>query len=60
MGPSQKRQIDVRVRLNAAWPAGVRIRPALVVGVKSASLASPRDSWTIPVRAYYGAEPGPD
>jgi len=60
MGPGQKRQIGVRVRLNAAWPAGVRIRPALVVGVKSASLAPPCYGWTVPVRGYYGAEPGPD
>jgi hypothetical protein len=60
MGPGQKRQINVSVRMNAAWPAGVQIRPALVVGVKNASLAYPYYGYTVPVKVYYGSGPGPD
>jgi hypothetical protein len=60
MGPGQKRQINLSVRMNAGWPAGTQIKPAIVVGVKNTGVAYPYYGYTIPVKVFYGAGSGPD
>jgi hypothetical protein len=60
LGPGEKRQLNVRVRMNAAWPRDVTYRPSLLLQVRDAAAPGPSYAYVIPVSVYYGTGPGPD
>ena len=60
LGPGEKRQLNVRVRMNTAWPQGVTYRPSLLVQVRDAATTGPSYAYVVPVSVYYGTGPGPD
>lgn len=60
LGPGEKRQLNVRVRMNAAWPRNVTYRPSLLVQVRDAAATGPSYAYVVPVSVYYGTGPGPD
>jgi hypothetical protein len=60
LGPGEKRQVNVRVRMNTAWPQNAMYRPSLLVQVRDAATTGPSYAFVVPVGVYYGTGPGPD
>lgn len=58
MGANQKRQLNVRVRMNAAW-APLLYQPSVVIQARN-NAGGPTYAYTVPMKVYYGTGAGPN